>query len=440
MEKDLFSFKNPDDIKNAFQAYNVDIPVSDNLDIFKRQVPVGSKTAPNAIALQPMEGCDGSADGTPSDLTVRRYERFAEGGAGLIWMEAVATVPEGRANPRQLWIHDNNKESFEKLLCTIRERAMKAFHHSPLVIMQLTHSGRFCRPYNKPEPVLACRVPVLDEKYKLDDSVKIITDNELERLEEDFVKAAVMAEKAGYDGVDIKSCHRYLISGLLAAHTRPGKYGGDFEGRTRFLLNVIDKVKAATSKDFIVTCRLNAYDGIPWPYGFGVSKEDYRIPDFTEPSRLIGILEEKKVPVINITMGTPYYNPHVNRPYDSGGYTPPEHPVKGVERLIRGIGYLKSQTRNMAFVSTGYTWLRHAAPYVGAGVLEQGLADFIGFGRQAFAYPDMAKDILFEGEMDRKKCCITCSKCTELMRADSVTGCVIKDSAVYLPIYKRDVK
>lgn len=440
MKREVFKFKNFDEFKEGIEKLGANIPVSENLEIFKTKVILGDKTAPNSIALNPMEGCDALPDGTPSELSIRRFDRYSKGGAGLIWMEAVAVVHEGKANPRQLLINSDNLGAYEKLMDQMCENAQKAFNHKPVVIMQLTHSGRFSRPDDKPEPVLACRVPVLDEKYGLDDSVRIITDDELERLEEEFVKAAVLAEKAGYDGVDIKSCHRYLISGLLAAHTRPGKYGGDFEGRTRFLLNVIDKVKDATGKDFLVTCRLNGYDGIEYPYGFGVSKEDPLVPDFSEPVKLLNILEDKGVRLVNITMGTPYFNPHVNRPYDGGGYIPPEHPIKGVERLIQGIGTLKSQTKNMAFVSTGYSWLREMAQYVGAGILENRLADFIGFGRQSFAYPDMANDLLYQGGMQRKKCCIACSKCTELMRADTVTGCVVKDKEVYVPIYKRDVK
>ncbi|HBN84291.1 MAG TPA: flavin oxidoreductase/NADH oxidase [Clostridiales bacterium] len=440
MKREVFKFKNFDEFKEDIEKLGANIPVSENLEIFKTKVILGDKTAPNSIALNPMEGCDALPDGTPSELSIRRFDRYSKGGAGLIWMEAVAVVHEGKANPRQFLINSDNLGAYEKLMDQMCENAQKAFNHKPVVIMQLTHSGRFSRPDDKPEPVLACRVPVLDEKYGLDDSVRIITDDELERLEEEFVKAAVLAEKAGYDGVDIKSCHRYLISGLLAAHTRPGKYGGDFEGRTRFLLNVIDKVKDATGKDFLVTCRLNGYDGIEYPYGFGVSKEDPLVPDFSEPVKLLNILEDKGVRLVNITMGTPYFNPHVNRPYDGGGYIPPEHPIKGVERLIQGIGTLKSQTKNMAFVSTGYSWLREMAQYVGAGILEKRLADFIGFGRQSFAYPDMANDLLYQGGMQRKKCCIACSKCTELMRADTVTGCVVKDKEVYVPIYKRDVK
>lgn len=442
MKREVFNFKDLGGFKTYLQEHYVNIPVSENLEVFKTRTYLGAKCAPNTIAFNPMEGCDGHPDGTPSDLTIRRYDRFSKGGAGLIWMEAVAVVQEGKANPRQLLINESNCKAYEALLNQIRNNAKEKFgqEHNPLVIMQLTHSGRFSRPYNKAQPVPACRVPCLDRKYGLDDSVKIITDQELEELEDRFVQAALLAEKAGYDGVDIKSCHRYLISGLLAAHTRPGKYGGDFEGRTRFLLNVVDKVQAATGKDFLVTLRLNVYDGIEWPYGFGVSKEDPMEPDFSEPVKLLNILEDKGVKLANITMGTPYYNPHVNRPYDSGGYTPPEPPIKGVERLIQGIGSLKSQTKNMRFVATGYSWLRDLAQYVGAGVLENNMADFIGFGRQAFAYPDLAYDILYQGGMKREKCCITCSKCTDLMRADTVTGCVIKDSGTYAPIYKRDVK
>ena len=204
------------------------------------------------------------------------------------------------------------------------------------------------------------------------------------------------------------------------------------------MLNIIDKVKAELGDEFIVCTRLNMYDGIPYPYGWGVDKDDFTKCGLEEPLKLVDLLYDRGVRLINVTMGTPYYNPHVNRPYDKGGYVPIEHQLVGVDRLINGAGRLQKRHPDMVVVGTGYSWMRHLAPNFAAGTIESGKAKIVGFGRAAFAYPDFAKDIIETGHMNKRKCCITCSKCTELMRAKSFSGCVIRDAKVYGPLYKRD--
>jgi 2,4-dienoyl-CoA reductase-like NADH-dependent reductase (Old Yellow Enzyme family) len=306
--------------------------------------------------------------------------------------------------------------------------------------MQLTHSGRFSKPNGKPAPIIAAHNPYLDPRLNIEENYPVITDSELEQLEDKFVEAAVLAQKAGFHGVDVKCCHRYLNSELLSAYTRKGKYGETFEGRTRFLLNTVKKIKAKLGSSFIVATRMNVYDGIPYPYGFGMDKEDFLKYDLTEPVRLVRELYNAGVPLVNVTMGTPYYNPHVNRPFDKGGYIPQEHQLAGVSRLITGTGEIQKAVPGMAIVGTGYTWPREFSPYLAAGVLEKGMATLIGFGRQAFAYPDFARNILAGGGLDGKKCCIACGKCTEIMRAGGTAGCVVRDAKVYAPIYKKIAK
>jgi 2,4-dienoyl-CoA reductase-like NADH-dependent reductase (Old Yellow Enzyme family) len=442
MEHKEFSYKNLQQLKEECDGLNLQLCLSDKVDIFKKTVDVNGFTIPNSIAFHPMEGCDGKLDGSPDELTIRRYKRFAKGGAGLIWFEAVAVVHEGRASSRQLWIHKENVEEFKKLHETIVETAREEFgeEFTPLCIMQLTHSGRFSKPDKGFAPIIPCENPYINERYKNEYIAHLISDEELEALEEKFVEAAVLAKEAGFDGVDVKACHKYLNSELLAAFTRKGRYGGSFEGRTRLTLNIVDKIKDKLGSDFIIASRMNIYDAIPHPYGFGVDKEDYLKLDLTEPKRLISLLQERGVKLINLTMGTPYYNPHVNRPYDKGGYIPPEHPLEGIERLIKGIGEIQKEFPDMAIVGTGYSWLRQFSANLGAGALENGLATLIGFGREAFAYPDFAKDILEKGEMDKNKCCIACGKCAEILRAGETSGCVIRDTEVYAPIYRNCCK
>ncbi|HWT76744.1 MAG TPA: flavin oxidoreductase/NADH oxidase, partial [Mobilitalea sp.] len=277
MKHSEFHYKSLQEIQEDCERIKVDLNFSSDLSVFHRTVKIGKATAPNSIACHPMEGCDGKPDGSPDELVFRRYKRFARGGAGLIWMEAVAVVPEGRASAKQLCIHKENVSEFHKLYKTIIENAHDEFgaEHTPLCIVQLTHSGRFSRPESKVAPIIACENPYLNERHKSENIAHTITDDELEALEDRFVEAAVLVKEAGFDGVDVKACHRYLNSELLSAYTRKGRYGESFEGRTRLIRNVVDKIRARLGSDFIIASRLNVYDAIPYPYGFGVDHEDY---------------------------------------------------------------------------------------------------------------------------------------------------------------------
>ena len=432
-----FSYGQLKDIIEESINLGLDLPFSENINVLNRPIALNGFHIPNSIAIHPMEGNDGEKDGSPGELTLRRYSRFAGSGAGLIWFEAVAVVHEGRAIPRQLWIHPENVDAFRKLMDMIREIAGSESGNKPVCVMQLTHSGRFSKPEGKPAPIIAYHNPYLNQKLNLESDYPIITDDELEILEEKFENAALLARDAGFDGVDIKTCHRYLNCELLSAFNRKGKYGGSFEGRTSFLLNVVDRIRSRLGNGFIVTTRLNIYDGIHYPYGWGVDKEDYLHYDLSEPLKLAGLLQQRNVNMLNLTMGTPYYNPHVNRPYDVGGYVPDEHPLEGVARLINGIGEIKKAYPDMNIVGTGYSWLRQFAPNLAAGCIEKGLTTMAGFGREAFAYPEFARDILSDGAMNAKKCCISCSKCSDILRAGGTAGCVIRDAQVYAPEYSR---
>ncbi|MCE5249469.1 flavin oxidoreductase/NADH oxidase, partial [bacterium] len=307
----------------------------------------------------------------------------------------------------------------------------------PFTVLQLTHSGRYSRPESAPAPVCAVKNPYLDTRFSEDVRYRIITDDELEELEDHFADAAILAGEIGFDAVDIKSCHGYLIADLLSAREREGRYGGSFENRTRFLLNIIDKITARTNGELAVTVRLGAYDAVPFPYGWGVDDEDERKNDISEPVSLVKLLAHRGVNLINVTAGNPYYNPHIGRPYDTGPYVPREHPLYGVERMLAMSREIQKAVPGMAVISTGLSWLREFGAHCAAGGIREGWFAVAGFGRQAFAYPYFPRDILARGQMERKKCCITCGKCSEIMRYGGRTGCVIRDAAVYFPIYRQ---
>lgn len=440
------------DLKSLSRRLGVDVQAIEDVSILAQPVVFDGLTIPNSLSVHAMEGCDGDAQGRPSKLTVRRYERFGAGGAGLLWAEAIAVVPEARANPRQLWLHEGSKNAFAAMVQRARAKAAEANgpDHRPVMVCQLTHSGRYSKPDGTARPIIGQRDPYRDclvpqwpphtkGKSKLPDDYPLVTDEYLDKLQDAYVEAARIAFEIGFDAVDIKACHGYLINELLACHQRPGKYGGSFENRTRLLVETVDRIRTELAGKGRVVTRLGIYDAIPYPYGWAVDKDDYTKPDLTEPKKLVGLLKERSVGLIDITIANPYYNPHVGRPFNEpiiGGYPEPEHPLTGVARLVSVTGEMQKAHPDVALVGTGYSWLRTLMAHVGAANKANGLVTIVGGGRMAFAYPDFARDIITKGKMDPAKVCIGCSACTQIMRDAGRTGCVVRDNAVYGPIFK----
>lgn len=437
-----FHYNSLEELKAEIAELGVDIPVTEDISPLFKKVKINNTYAPNAFAILPMEGCDSNPDGSPSELVKRRYLRYAKGGAGLIWFEACAVVREGKANPLQMMLTKENVGAFKELVSEVDKAAMEKFGHKPVKVLQLTHSGRYSKPDGYPKPIIGQRDPLLDEGAHVTSDNDIITDEELDKLIDKYVEAAVLAKEAGFDGVDIKSCHRYLLSEILACHTRPGKYGGSFENRTRLLMTIIDKVKKATGEDFIIACRFSVYDAHPYPYGFGVvAEENSSEPSMEEPIMLAKKLVEAGVHLLSCSLGNVYFKyPFLTRPMDQntiGGLPPYESALESIERLTNYTKQIQEAVGDVPVVGNGYSWLRQYIPNVGAANIARGAVTLIGLGRQSFAYPDLVADLINNGQMDPKKCCITCSKCTQIMRDGGTTGCVVKDSEVYMPIYKK---
>jgi len=417
------------DLDNRAKELGIELPLSSDTDCLFTPVSLGAKSAPNRIAFQPMEGTDGTEDGAPGELTRRRYLRFAKGGPGLIWFEAVATVPEARASAHQLYLTEKNLDQFKALVAEMKETCLKENGYEPVIIMQATNSGRYSKPHGFPEPLIAYNCPPLEDTPL--DASRILSDDTLKRYEEAFGPTAKLAQLAGFDGVDVKCCHRYLACELLSAYTRPGPYGGSYENRTRFLKNAYRAAAASVSGDFFLTSRMNAYDGFPYPYGFGICQDSME-PDLREPIQLIGELKEEfKIPLINITMGNPYKNPHVNRPYDKGNYVPDEHPLTGINRMMKGLAEIQAAHSDLPVMGSAFTYPRQFSPNLAAGMVKEGKCALAGFGRMAFAYPDFVQDLRKNGEINKKNICVTCGGCALLLRAGTPAGCVVRDREVY---------
>lgn len=407
-----------------------------------------SLTLPNRFCILPMEGWDGAPDGKPTDLTLRRWQRFGQSGAKLIWGgESVAVLPEGRANPNQLILNESTFPEIAALRQSLVDSHAERWRTDDLLIgLQLTHSGRFCRPNDKKrlEPKILYSHPLLNRKFGLPADYPVLNDDEIERIIAAYVAAAQLAQKAGFAFVDIKHCHGYLGHEFLSAIDRPGQFGGSFENRTRFLREIVSGIRA-TAPGLQIGVRLSAFDfvsfkpnadgvGTPdncslftdnYPYAFGGDGTGTGI-NLTEPNQFLDLLEALGIEMVNISAGSPYYNPHVQRPAlfpPSDGYQPPEDPLVGVARLIQVTAELKKAHPNLLFVGSGYSYLQEWLPNVAQNVIRTGQADFVGLGRMVLTYPEMVADTLTGKPLQRKHICRTFSDCTTAPRNGMVSGC-----------------
>ncbi len=412
----------------------------------------------NRFCTSPMEGWDGTEDGEPSEQTIRRWRNFGRSGAKLIWGgEAVAVRHDGRANPNQLVINEDNLKGLEKLRLALFDEHNAHFESSDdlFVGLQLTHSGRFSRPNEKTrlEPAILYHHPLVDKMFNLPDDYPTLTDGEIEALIADFVRAARQAQEIGFEFVDIKHCHGYLGHEFLSARSRPGPYGGSFENRTRFLREIVAGIRR-DCPGFEIGVRLSAFDyppyrededGVPrpldwrdetgqYPFSFGGSPDEPTSIQYDEIIAFLRLLESLDIAMINITAGSPYYNPHLTRPAyfpPSDGYSPPEDPLVGVARQINAVAMLKSSGTKMAVIGSAYSYLQEWLPHVAQYVIRTGMADFVGLGRMILAYPEMPADVLAGKALDRKRLCRTFSDCTTAPRKGMISGCYPLD-----PYYK----
>ncbi len=445
MSHERFHFTSRTALEKKIAELGLDIPFSDDVSVLFSPLYMPGRTLFNRFVVLPMEGADADSSGRPSDLTLRRYKRFAEGGTGMIWFEATAVAAEARSNPHQLWIRPETATGFRRLVKETRLAAHRKFghDHNLLLILQLTHSGRFAKPEGRPAPIVAQPNPVFDAEMALPRNPRMISDMELDALQESFVAAAGMAGEAGFDGVDLKACHGYLLSELLGACGRTdSRYGGGFENRIRFLLETSQKIRRQFP-GLIVTSRLSVFDAVPRPQGFGIDAQDAERPDLGEPIELIRKLVRIGYPLIGISLGIPAHRSHYGRPYDRpliGQDLPAEHPLVGIARWLSLTAEIQKAFPSLPIVGAGYSWLRHFFPPAAAAMLERGKASLIGLGRGALAYPDWVNDLAANGLLDSRRVCLSCSKCSQMLRAGISVGCAVRDGALYQSNYNRAKK
>lgn len=455
----FFKYKSVADLVAENDRLGVNLRYSEDFTPLFEPLTIGSRTVGNRWCIQPMEGCDAEPDGTPGELTFRRYRRFGDGGAKLIWGEACAVSDAGRMNPRQIILNEHTRDTFARLVeeCRTAHRTANGNDADLLFGIQLTHSGR----YSFRKPMVVTHDPLLVGKYKVTADTPLATDDELKALVDEYVAAAKLAAAVGFDFVDVKQCHRYLLSELLGARNRPGLYGGSFENRTRLAREIFQAIRAAVPTMMLAT-RMNGYDGIPFHKGanddgepdsfttpvvngWGFDPADPFTPNPAEPIRWVQEMRTLGVDLVNIALGNPYAQPHFGRPFEyppPDGYESPEHPLVGVDRHFTIAGAIQAANPGFPVVGTGYSYLQEFMPHAGAANLRDGRISLIGVGRATLAQPDWVRQLQEHGRLDRKRICRTFSYCTALMRAKDhplgqyPTGCPPFDKEAYGEVWK----
>lgn len=456
----LASLKTPEQFASHVKALGIELPIEPMVNQGSESpllmpLPWQGRVIGNRIAVQPMEGWDGTVEGGVTEPMKRRWRRFGESGAKLIWGgEAMAVRPDGRANPNQLILVERNKEGIHELLSGLRESHAQHWGNTDDLVVgfQLTHSGRFCRP-NGPrwEPRIAHRHPLLDAKFSVSGDENVWREDELRELTEDYVQAARLAYEIGADFVDVKCCHGYLLHEFLAAHTRADAFGGSLENRSRLLLDIIRGIRKAVPS-LGIGVRLSAFDTVPhepnpqtamegklgqgrpreygdllpYRWGFGMNANDPMQMDLTEPMQLIQWLKLEGVRLLNVTAGSPYYTPHLLRPAafpPSDGYQPHEDPLVSVSKHFAVTRRIKQSHPEMVVIGSGYSYLQEYMPAAALHNVKAGWTDMMGIGRSVLSYPRAMMDAIAKGTSERKLVCRTFSDCTTAPRNGLPSGC-----------------
>lgn len=399
--------KSADAFRGRLEKLGSAMPFADPpaTDALAAPIEIAGRSAPNRLAILPMEGWDGTDDGRPTDLVRRRWGRFGSSGAGLVWGgEAFAVRPDGRANPHQLCRGPASAADLAEL------RGLLA--PSQVTGLQLTHSGRWAlepRP-GRPEPLLDRRRSGVGW-----------SDAELDALADDYAASAVLARDAGFDFVDVKACHGYLQHELLGAE-------GSLEVRGRWLRTAIERVRAA-APEIGIGVRLSVFDVVPHRAGAdGVGEPE---ASMSEPfgfaaAEAPALLAQLGVDLVCVTAGSPYYCPHVQRPAyfpPSDGYRPPEDPLVGVARLVGAAVELARAAPHATVVASGVSYLQEWLPHVASAVVRDTPVASVGIGRLALSYHDAPADVLAGRPLDQRRLCRTFSDCTTAPRHGLVSGC-----------------
>jgi 2,4-dienoyl-CoA reductase-like NADH-dependent reductase (Old Yellow Enzyme family)/thioredoxin reductase len=334
---------------------------------------LGRMELKNRIVMAPMETNYGTDNGFVSEQTKAHYEKRAEGGVGLIIVEATSIdLSRNRCRSRQLSIDD------DKFIPHMRELVKSIHRHGAKVALQLQHGGYLSKQNLVPlKPVSASPI------FSPDHSVVAVelTPGDIASVVELFAKAAWRSQEAGFDGVEIHGAHNYLIAQFLSAtqNKRKDAYGGQLRNRARFLVEIIKAIRDSVGSGYPVWCRLNA-DETGFPGG----------RTLTETKELINILQATNIDALSLSGMNPsrtYYSP--------AGY------------FVHSAGEIKKVVSTLTTIVAG-----GINAQIGEKVLQENKADLVAMGRALLADPDLPRK-LAEGRMDDIRPCLRCASCND---------------------------
>ncbi len=386
----------------------------DYKNVLLSPIKIGNRTAPNRFFIQAMECTDADADGNPSDLTYKRYEDLFRGEAGVVTLEAISITKESRSRLNQLMITPENLKPLTQFV-----KRMKEINPNSLFVFQLTHSGELSNPG------FSRRVCV---KPLPGFGGNILTEEELDKLMDDFVLAAKIAHEAGADGIDMKLCHGYLGSQVLRPYNdRKWKYGGSWENRRQFAYDLYERIqKEVNDKNFLIGSKISAWEGFPG--GFGTAGPDTPIIDLTEPIDLIKGLEERGAQYFVQSAGSPSITTSLTQADKNSPYFGYLHMYFAKvfkenlkpETVVVGSNY--SLFRNGKNKFSAVTPEQSSLFGFGSKNINDGTVDMLALGRQSFADPLLPLK-LREGREDEINYCTVCDNCLELLIQQSPIGC-----------------
>lgn len=371
----------------------------DSSNILLSSQSIGKRTAQNRFLAQPMEGND-AVNGAVSERALNRYVKLATGKWGIIVIEALSVAPDALARKNQMVINRDHLPGLKRLVSE-----MKKADPETLILFQITHSGRksgkeFARP-------TALYDPAPHEH--------LLTTAEIDEIKNQFIEATLIAEEAGADGVDFKSCHGYFGCEILRpANQRDDKWGGSFENRTRFLKESVTEIRTRlTRKDFILGSRISYYEGIRG--GCGTASAGDALEDFTEMDELLELMCDLGMDYVNVSAGIPGVTSEITRPTSTSKWFY-LHQFRYARRVKHLVG------DRLKVFGSAYSVLKEESIAAAEENLSRGDIDFAGWGRQTLADPLFVKHLVNNGQVDY---CKLCSGCSKLMVRQEQVACII---------------
>ena len=243
-------------------------------------------TIPNRIVKSAMSENNADPKGKPNDQIIQLYKTWGEGGAGVLISGNVMMDSKALGEPHNIVIED------ETYLPELTRWATACQKNGSHLWMQINHPGRQAPRFNKevvsPSDVM---LSVMKGAFK---QPRPLEESEILEIIEGFGRTALIAQKAGFKGVQIHGAHGYLVSQFLSALTnlRTDKWGGSLENRARFAIEIYRSIRAKTGKSF--------------PIGIKINSADFQRGAFTEEESLqvIQMLADEGMDMIEVSGGT----------------------------------------------------------------------------------------------------------------------------------------